>query len=1538
MELFTEDNQEQNESLFLNDQGVSPSVEMTKPSTVATPQINRTAMMAALGDSDMSMLDANPQNYLATLLETKQAYEDRISLLGDSGVRMEKAKQERLDEVRDAIAFTREAVEDNEREGAAVYARAAATQNLEEKSKTALEQRTLDTIQRVALRDPHAAAMFEDNLETPGTLDRVKEEATKRLIVQNYLDSLKADDRNKLHKAFDWTLDNLVVFWDKGLDITENVEVSGEKSSALSNFFLPGVRREAESYRMQGLSVEELTEFLPAVSSSMKESATAFGYTNVGELHQTASELLVDTPSILSTNAMQAIEIATVLPYTKIATTTSTIIRGGARKAAQDLTASAARHAQVEGVEKAAKKHGMEVEEVFDNLLPSALKNNGDDGLVGISTDAGEALREGRAGFDEFLEASARARLTSEEQAQLATSLSSQAEKAIPKDALKDVKLTWKQNVDGTQVPLNSPIVGKLKGSGGYASEKSLDKAMARYAVPYKSFQDESGEWFAEATLPIREEGFYTAPLDVNASVSLSKFLRGGGMQSDDMLQGSASQGGRFSDKVLRTFETVSFRNYGKLSKKDRSALDGILEAGRDSQEDWLSPSQLSAKWEAQTGSAVPPKVVDSYYDFKKIMDMTYLLRNQDIFKRKSLEGFESVSLPNDLFTGNARISRDMGDIPTNRLYDVSENLHYVKEAGTPMSKETWDKLKAKGYMKVSLERPVELPDGTFVKEFIGKKTDMEVRALDDIQVPYKAGIHRMYEDGFFVKAPTVLRQADTGTEVLSSPKAYRTFPSRKKALEWADTMNQARKSYLEAPDDLSRLARIFEGRPEYPSPEEFVQSVRQKKVDPDQTFEAVEDGQLPSAYSSNAGDVNFYPEATETSVEQLGRTQGRMYTSSRGERLKGFDGKEAPVLSPGQTLNRAAIDASRLAGYGDYVIESTTRMLKTFEDYIDVSASPLTVSPQARMKYAQLKKGTRPEIQAQWEAQKAIINRVLNQRNSFDEIVDNFNRATQDRLAEVGLPGVKVANWAQEANPLAALRGFAFHMKLGLFNPAQFILQASSSFQGALLSPDWMKINPAQAWAAGTVMRFAHSYGPKASKVLDNPGMLKALGFDNKESAKEMVEAFSMSGLLDVNNSHQLANSTTGGAIGAGRFGSDLEAAKKMSGTFFYEPEKINRAVAFTVAWREVQQSLDIPLLRTNGAAMKQVFDKTETYSFQMASESRSAFQKGPVSLPTQFFAYPIRMLELTFSGKKLTTNQKAKLLAGQLVMYGSAGFVGTEFVSDKIQENRGESFEKGTLEYSIDRGVIDTIMNMGIHSEDDTDINLSDRIGTGAFAIDLVKELINTSPYGETSAVDVAVGVGGQTVRDSYDAFNTLYKYARAVNGDFTHPLMKEAYLDVARDVSTVNNAYRGYMAFKHQQLYSKSGTLIDSDVTKPEAFALAIGVSNSTMNDTSVMMDYLKEDTETVKETARLVSQYRRNAVLNPESSDKSLAKIAAIRELVGDSLVWSKAISRVNRYDDTSSLETSIYQRYQKEKASKEFKERLEKRVQENKDNQ
>jgi hypothetical protein len=154
------------------------------------------------------------------------------------------------------------------------------------------------------------------------------------------------------------------------------------------------------------------------------------------------------------------------------------------------------------------------------------------------------------------------------------------------------------------------------------------------------------------------------------------------------------------------------------------------------------------------------------------------------------------------------------------------------------------------------------------------------------------------------------------------------------------------------------------------------------------------------------------------------------------------------------------------------------------------------------------------------------------------------------------------------------------------------------------------------------------------------------------------------------------------------------------------------------------------------------------------MSQTSAAAWQKGLLSIPTQFWAYNWRMME-GLVGKQFTPNQKIRLLMSQLFMAGSAGFPAAGLITDYINNKtgqaprlsahpndpRGEPTPGEEAWATVQRGMVDEL----VHLTTGADVQVGQRLGTGDFFQQTAEKLMGYSEYGEkTTPADM---LGGAT-----------------------------------------------------------------------------------------------------------------------------------------------------------------------------------------------
>lgn len=1493
---------------------------------LSTEEVNRQAMFAALSDIDVQGED--PSTVLGLLKETKRMHEDQIKAVGLSHLRRQKSYENRAQEVKSLVKLSREDFTSQEEAELAPFITQAASEAartpVEDRDGYALEKSVADSIQDLALKYPKQQHIFDKHLQHDGTMDAMADYVAKNLIIEEAIKDIGAEERHILHKFWDGLVD-FAIFTDTGTSSTGNVE-KREALQKMGDFFLPGVQLEKEAHKLHSMSLKEFKKAFPEVLEMTRRNASVFGRLNEGEQVKLLRELQ-STPSAVSKNTWNALELSVLVPFSKGTTVTKSLLRSGAREEATQVQSVVLREAAEEGLETAASKVGMTADEVVENSLPSSLRLESDDMVVGISTDASSAYESGKSLIKEYMELNASGRLLPDEQKAAQASLRSRMERRVS-HPIKDQKILRENLSDGSILETTELVLGSSRGSGGFSSKKSAAKALKAQQLPGEVFKDASGQWFVKVRSPVQEEGFYVQGANPSNHLNFMRYLLGGANQGDVRLSGAAQQAGRAQQKITKMYEQIWARAAVRLNSKQRKTFNEVLEKNSDDVK-WLSPDELSEVWFKQTGEEVPPKVQQAYFDYRRVHDAEYVFRNDDIYRSLHLQGYNTISAGNIFKGRNAKVSQELPSSlkgEAERFHDVTRNA--TSSPGHKISPEYSAEMSRNKYIRVTTEEAVEVSPGVWTNKFVGKKQDFQIQDLERLQLPYRAGPHRMYQpNSYFSKTATRLTQKDTGETMLSHPKAWRVFPSRLQAKKWNDTMNEARLAALAPTKNSRSLDEILEGDA-FPTPEEFLADVKKGRITLEDEFETVLDRSLPSAYVKTPASQKFSQETADNGLQTFGRTTGRMYYSKKGDRLKGYDGRPAPILNPSETIQAAVDNVSRLGAFGNYKLQAANRFLTTFEKFMDPASLQKGASPLAKVQTGVLREDAKkamPSLQSTFDTQKAIVGRVLNWETATDRGLSTFQRQL-DRALEKTELGVKASNWARESNPFNALRGFAFHTKLGMFNVGQFVLQSSTSVQAALLSPNYVKINPLQAYASGVVMRFVAEYPKNPVALAKNSSLRKTLGFKTEEDFAEMILAYKNSGWGNVDNSHLLMNSGAGeglaGKVGAG---AGFERFKKGSSFFFTEAERWNRAVAFTVAWREAREKALTHLKhkpsRKDPDFMNEVMHKTDVYSFQMTQESRAAWQKGFASIPTQFFSYQSRMVELLF-GKSLTGNQKIKLAAGQTLMYGSAGVVGVGMVSDAFQDASGKPFEEGTLPWVLDRGLWDSL----IHFSTGSNVGVSDRIGVGNFFPDLIGEFMDKSDYGNVSPSDMAGGASFQIATETYKDIKDVFRYSLASEGKLGDPLTKKALVDLSKNITSLSYAMKVKTALQYQTLYSNSGTLLSDEITSPQTFFLMLGIAPGDLQKTEHGMAFLQDEKEDVKELSTLLNKLKTQWVFAPDEREGISAQINSLQH-ISDPYLWKKAREQAERFPNNKSLNESIAEAVRKEKAKKEMNERI-----------
>lgn len=1016
-----------------------------------------------------------------------------------------------------------------------------------------------------------------------------------------------------------------------------------------------------------------------------------------------------------------------------------------------------------------------------------------------------------------------------------------------------------------------------------------------------------SGQWFIKGRANVAENGFRTTPLNTPANNFMSA-LRSDARRVDRSAQMKAVAAGQNAEKVGVALQHRMKEALKGISKEDKLFLDEVIRKGQNEAR-WLSEREFNTVFERAAGRLPTERVVNAYKSYRLFNDVEYILRNDELYKSLAIRGMETVDFQAGpiRINGAAQVIPD-GAVPTERVFNVSDGVHYTIR--NPLSADEYARLKGEGYLLVKANDAATLPDGTVVRNFLIKRGELRRSPLERTQLAYSEGGHRAYTGKYFAKQATSGVQPDTGQKFLKNPNVFRTGNNPNRLNDWAATMNkaleEARNGNLDAQwfDD-----NLFNNHPDlsFPSGREFVEAVDKGAIDLHNPIEIVGDRELPSAYSAARNDMDRFVDETETGATGYYRTTGRMYNSRKGEHLLDESGDFAETVDPWETMNTAMFNISRMSSLSNYKENVLERFSRTYGNQLDLrqleNASPSDLIT------ARVRPGTPGALARQINAEQAAMKRIMNFETGFEKGVKQAHRELATWVLGDARGGARetahdFVYWLKDNNPVQFLRSVAFDVKLGLFNFGQLALQSSTMVASVALDPrNGMK------GMTSVLPLFTHTLSKGNPAVLDvlAKRAWKISGFASEGEMKDFFRFVDRSGFMQVGNTHLLIND-----FGPNRvFGaaSMIDGIREKGRALFYMAEQFNRGVASRIAWERLKEQG----LAVGSAEFRERFiGMADDLTLNMTNESSAAFQHGLASIPTQFWAYNVRMMDAMF-GDGFSKAARARLILSQFALFGAGGVPVADALFDYWKRHdRTENFDIDTFLGTLDRGAVDK----AISAVYGADVRFGERVGTGAFSTDLFKDIFGLGEYGEKSPIET---FGGATFSISTQIGKTManaISYAMAESGgDQGFAATKDNILKVAMNISTLSNITKAVTAYNYGMYRSASGSVQASDLPKADAFWIALGLRPQEVEDLGLMKSYLDNKDHVIAEASKQLRDWRQEAFNNDDKFEENRQKANTFINLLPIE-IRSDVVKRANSTTDKSFYE-HVAQKYQRE---------------------
>lgn len=999
------------------------------------------------------------------------------------------------------------------------------------------------------------------------------------------------------------------------------------------------------------------------------------------------------------------------------------------------------------------------------------------------------------------------------------------------------------------------------------------------------------GRWTVEVNRPVREDGLRGVEIATdhqspsNWMNKVLDFLR----TPDDKLSpaqvAARSVAVNSSQHLSNMMEGVA-KSIGTVKGKELDELEKALEFNRIPDKTTKKSSyftdynELEEFWQERFGHLPTEAQYQAYTAAVKLSDLEWTVLNQDILLQKMRLGVESISLKLDgldfpiPFEGRVVENLPPVNLQSKSAYRVGVIQDgkivddFTSRYPSMKSREKISELIADGYKVINISGQFKHGEKSYQYLVV---RDFKRNALNPNQLAYNPG-HKIYKHGHYLKQPN-LRSDEDGVTSYFGDRSYANVRSEKEGHELAERFNIAREKIRNSEADAQTYVRdnlpvswstllrdIDTGAFDLNAPVVYTPSGAStySRLPGRETMDDFTGGEHNPAYRING---RFIGEGSEVDLPT--------YTVENGS-AKTFTGQK--LLSPLEALKSGLDNAVQVRVMNDYRTKSADDFVREFGNLLDANSEDLRNGSVEFLYNPKYLSGADPVRVQRAESVRNAILGLLNYKTFVERAVDVHkerivqsvremwgNRAA-DFISDTAIPKIKNADlW---------LRAVGFHTKLGLFNPKQLFLQASAAVNVAAIAGK----SGTKAMMNATQMMLAHQFTNNPERMAKVAA--KAVGF-KPEHFMEMMDAFRRSGFSKVGQNTSYMDMMAGPSMKTGKLKQVLDVGARP----FNMGEYFSRSMGFAAAYDEWR--LANPAGKLNRQAERTILARAQLLTGNMTRQSNARWQKGYLSVVTQFFGAQARLTEQLLSGGllgngRLTRAEKARLFLSMSTLYGMPVGLGATVGVLPVRDMLRDWLAEQNIQYdqTIAEPFIDGFASSLVEFLTGGDFTVSEKYGLGGLTTvyDLMK--------GDSSLTELLMGASGGIVGDTIGDTQPFWSYLGSVadlDDSTYYPITPGELFDPLRNVTTVNSVVRLWEAANIQKWMSRNGTVL-TDITDTEALISSIfGVDPERVSDTYNKADALATWAEHETKQRRAISTDLVRAIQNFKSGNDDIGDL-------------------------------------------------------------
>lgn len=927
-------------------------------------------------------------------------------------------------------------------------------------------------------------------------------------------------------------------------------------------------------------------------------------------------------------------------------------------------------------------------------------------------------------------------------------------------------------------------------------------------------------------------------------------------------------------------------------------------------------PQQIEDFYQRTFGRMPDLQEISAYFAYKRNIEIDRVFRNIAEVKNRLSVGAESHRFSvigkngkkefSDWFDGIIRKELPSGDdsilvlgsqIGQEKLVELADLKNFKRLTKLRELVKKGEKI------VIELYAPEQRPLQGFSKVGTDKvryvvTDNVQSKAVAWEQVPRRGGGHLEYDYDFYIKQAKIIPMIKNGLAFKHWYEGDTTafgVMLRKEGHKFVEQLEQVRVLLKDGkmkeakavatnfPIEWKELRASF-----YPKkdPTGKIQPPRFSLTEP---FQVVPKNKLIIDTSKDALESR-YPKTFKdgTSQGSLARQRQVQYTGERDAYevygVKDVGSRHNPVFSleparlvdPISIMNRSLTRIINSTFLDDYKIFSIENWLQQYKNILKADNSELRSAPYYHFQQAgsetAFKPGADPGLVQKARAARFQIQQLVGVPSKTDTLLHSMAQNLADSIYGIAGPKAALTPMAilpYVKDPFTAMRSFVFHPLMGLFNIAQLFVQSMN------YTTIYGIAGPVKA-AQGSFGALMHIW----TKVNRNPEILvdmdrRATKFGWRPG--EWLEAHKVgesSGFFNVAGEYATRDIMK---VSLAKSGLDKWVLDPGL-TFFTMGEKNARYGAWYAAFKEFRDAN--PTGRITNLDRQQILERADTLNANMSRASNSKLHSGVFSLPTQFYTYQLRMLEL-MTGKRLTTMEKARLFGVNALMYGFPtalglyGFPAGDYIRKYGLENNyvtGDNNIVDLIANGVPAMLIALITGSGSVKEGYMP-NFGERFGIGGF--DTIREALRSDqPFWR-----IIGGAAFSTMANIWEASDgfTAAMMSAIRDDDSAFPMTTADIADIAKEIASYRNAWRGLVGVNTGRWVSKKGLTLENDVSGIRSIMQALtGLQSQEVSDLNIMAWSLKDKKDLEAHALKKFTQEFRRGVEAQENNQVQARK--------------------------------------------------------------